>query len=341
MDVSNPPHSPTLPHLTTSYYRSSNGLPLLSQLHNPFDARLVSIHPKTKRVRAFVPYDVLIEHHGHEARVPVKIDEQALQHHYDMCCIENMVAPWIPSAPNASQRNDYSTTAVPVSSNADTQAAGASPDQSAAREMRPPAVPQAPSQMTPPTSSYQAHPISPPCSDTDEKSTSQTRAGMVEGQQAFGADGHLAKEVNPVENDRERIWLQGAEVITKPQQAEELLRQGWILKETHREYKRPRDPSRKRKWMCGALEIDDPQKAADMTRQGWILYEVEDDEDDEKDKTERRQASTDRIRQWLRGIEKADDGLWATQGSEGQRGLLKRGYPAMTDDDAPAKKQRV
>ncbi|UPL04367.1 hypothetical protein LCI18_015301 [Fusarium solani-melongenae] len=61
-------------------------------LHELFNARLFSIHPDTLRVRAFVPYDLILEHHGSRAHLPPNIDRRALGHHYEMCCIENMTA---------------------------------------------------------------------------------------------------------------------------------------------------------------------------------------------------------------------------------------------------------
>ncbi|KAM0417403.1 hypothetical protein ACHAPT_012638 [Fusarium lateritium] len=61
-------------------------------LHDLFDARLFSIHPDTHRIRAFVPYDVVTEFHGRKAFLPPVVDREALRHHWDMCCIENMAA---------------------------------------------------------------------------------------------------------------------------------------------------------------------------------------------------------------------------------------------------------
>ncbi|KAK2666708.1 HNH nuclease [Fusarium oxysporum f. sp. vasinfectum] len=69
-----------------------NGILLLSHLHELFDARLFSIHPETKRIRVFMPYDVLLDYHGSIAQVNHGIDKKALRHHYDMCCMENMAA---------------------------------------------------------------------------------------------------------------------------------------------------------------------------------------------------------------------------------------------------------
>ncbi|KAG7402914.1 hypothetical protein Forpe1208_v016786 [Fusarium oxysporum f. sp. rapae] len=73
-------------------WSSRNSILLLSHLHELFDARLFSIDPKTHKIRAFVPYDVITEYHGRKATLPRDVDPLALQHHYDMCCIENMAA---------------------------------------------------------------------------------------------------------------------------------------------------------------------------------------------------------------------------------------------------------
>ncbi|KAH6877250.1 hypothetical protein B0T10DRAFT_584328 [Thelonectria olida] len=48
--------------------------------------------PDTLRIRSFVPYDILLDYHGRTAQVPVNVDREALRHHYEMCCIENMGA---------------------------------------------------------------------------------------------------------------------------------------------------------------------------------------------------------------------------------------------------------
>ncbi|KAH8656399.1 hypothetical protein BGZ61DRAFT_287436, partial [Ilyonectria robusta] len=69
-----------------------NGILRLSHLHELFDARLFSIHPTTLQIPAFVPYDVILQYHGHLANVPRSVDRAALRHHYEMCCIENMAA---------------------------------------------------------------------------------------------------------------------------------------------------------------------------------------------------------------------------------------------------------
>ncbi|KUI57623.1 hypothetical protein VP1G_04971 [Cytospora mali] len=68
---------------------SENGLSMQSHLHECFNARLISIHPETHLIRAFVNYDVINDFHGQKAKIPRRIDQRALQHHWDMCCLEN------------------------------------------------------------------------------------------------------------------------------------------------------------------------------------------------------------------------------------------------------------
>jgi hypothetical protein len=90
---------------------------LLSHLHELFDARLFSIDPKTHKIRAFVPYDVITEYHGRKATLPRDVDPLALQHHYDMCCIENMAAqfPYIDMMTSFEDSRMTSGTKTPAS----------------------------------------------------------------------------------------------------------------------------------------------------------------------------------------------------------------------------------
>ncbi|EGU84551.1 hypothetical protein FOPG_17208 [Fusarium oxysporum f. sp. conglutinans race 2 54008] len=76
----------------TNTWSNRNGILLMSHIHELFDARLVSIHPETHRIRAFVPYDVLTDFNGQQANLSDEVDQNALRHHYEMSCIENMAA---------------------------------------------------------------------------------------------------------------------------------------------------------------------------------------------------------------------------------------------------------
>lgn len=69
-----------------------NGILLMKHIHEFFDTRLLSIHPQTLLIRVFVPYQALERYHGTKAKVASIVDRNALRHHYDMCCIENMAA---------------------------------------------------------------------------------------------------------------------------------------------------------------------------------------------------------------------------------------------------------
>ncbi|PNP52590.1 hypothetical protein FNYG_15832 [Fusarium nygamai] len=75
-----------------STWSPRNGILLMKHLHDFFDARLFSIHPRTLRIRVFVPYNALTRFNGQIASVPNTIDRKALRHHYEMSCIENMAA---------------------------------------------------------------------------------------------------------------------------------------------------------------------------------------------------------------------------------------------------------
>ncbi|CAF3575162.1 unnamed protein product [Fusarium graminearum] len=73
-------------------WSGKNGMLLMNDIRQLFEARLVSIHPDTYKIRAFVPYDVITDFHGKKANVARKVDKLALRHHYEMSCIENMAA---------------------------------------------------------------------------------------------------------------------------------------------------------------------------------------------------------------------------------------------------------
>ncbi|CAH0019331.1 unnamed protein product [Clonostachys rhizophaga] len=111
-------------------WSSSNSILLLSHLHELFDARLFSIDPKTHRIRAFVPYDVITEYHGRKAILPRDVDPLALRHHYDMCCIENMAAqfPYIDMMTLFEDSRMTSGTKTPASAKTDLPATPGSGD---------------------------------------------------------------------------------------------------------------------------------------------------------------------------------------------------------------------
>ncbi|GAB0136005.1 hypothetical protein EsDP_00004323 [Epichloe bromicola] len=96
-------------------WSAENSLALFSHFHDFFDNRLFSIHPETLQIRVFVPYDVLLEHHGSTAQLSPMVDRKALRHHYDMCCIENMAAKMLLSDVYVSEMTSRSGTSGPIS----------------------------------------------------------------------------------------------------------------------------------------------------------------------------------------------------------------------------------
>ncbi|KAM3514003.1 hypothetical protein MY11210_002320 [Beauveria gryllotalpidicola] len=104
-----------------------NGILLMKHIHDFFDARLLSIHPTTLRIRVFVPFEDLELYHGRKAQIPPRVDRSALAHHYDMCCIENMSAERpniIISSPDAADRSSSAVSLVSSSSGGSTPLSG-------------------------------------------------------------------------------------------------------------------------------------------------------------------------------------------------------------------------
>ncbi|KAG5984551.1 hypothetical protein E4U55_004334 [Claviceps digitariae] len=93
-------------------WSAKNSLAMFSHFHDLFDKRLFSIHPVTLRIRVFVPYDVLLEHHGSTAQVSYLVDRKALQHHYEMYCIENMAAKML--TPDVHRSKITSVSGIPA-----------------------------------------------------------------------------------------------------------------------------------------------------------------------------------------------------------------------------------
>lgn len=72
---------------------------LESTLRKCFDARLISIHPETRKVRAFLNLGIITKVHGRTATLSESIPKKVLQHYWDMCCLENTVSSFIPWGP--------------------------------------------------------------------------------------------------------------------------------------------------------------------------------------------------------------------------------------------------
>lgn len=168
-----------------------------------------------------------------------------------MCCIENLVAPWLPNASSTLDHVNLSRgTVFPLSLNTEGQGTAAVPEQSVAHRIPPPTFPLAQDQTKPPASSSTRHPPSPPCSNTDRKG-----------------------------------WPCGAKVIEDPQEAEDLMRQGWAvekvdIEEGYRGRRERYNTDHIREWLCGTPMIKGPQEADDPMRQSWLLDKVGDNEDE-------------------------------------------------------------
>ncbi|TRX98063.1 hypothetical protein FHL15_001273 [Xylaria flabelliformis] len=86
-----------------------NSIILRKDLHELFHARLFSIHPETFVIRVFVPYDILTGFNGKKAILSSIVDIEALRHHYEMCCIENMAALATPNDKATSENRTASS----------------------------------------------------------------------------------------------------------------------------------------------------------------------------------------------------------------------------------------
>ncbi|KAF8241263.1 hypothetical protein K440DRAFT_645685 [Wilcoxina mikolae CBS 423.85] len=78
-----------------STWSLQNGLTMRSDIHALFDARLLSIHPVTLKIRLFAKIDWLLEYHDSTAHLHsdgVPPSRYALKYHYDQCVIENICA---------------------------------------------------------------------------------------------------------------------------------------------------------------------------------------------------------------------------------------------------------
>lgn len=236
--------------------RDSNGLPLLSHIHKCFEARLLSIHPTTYRIRIFAWYDILNEYDGKIADVSADVDPIALRHHWDMCCLENIVAQNIPEVPDLSSKTPPT---YPLPSPAGPSGA----------------LPAPPTAAPPTTSSPEDH----------GQSTSETT-----GNQRCVAHNALDDRVHPLSPPSSVTvvqiirWQIGGEVITDPKVAERLRDFGWDLselpEETDEGCSRPCKRQRRvSSWRIGAYIIEDEYEAQRLRDQGWAVEEVCEEED--------------------------------------------------------------
>ncbi|KAI0435500.1 hypothetical protein F4803DRAFT_545378 [Xylaria telfairii] len=199
-------------------WHMSNGLLLSVQIYQLFNARIISIEPTTKRIRVFMPCDVLVEYHGKHALLPKDVSVSALRYHYDMCCIENMTAkkPLIPPS-------------RPLKMNSQIIHAATSKMPSAKGD---PSKPELPTQ-----DSERQDKISKNHSDT-----CQERMDLPSSPPS-GEPGMTR-----------RLWRSGGLWLTSEQEADELRQKGWFVYEVSSDEKEEEERGRPRKRLCRTVD---------------------------------------------------------------------------------------
>lgn len=241
---------------------------MLSHLHKCFDARLISIHPETHLIRAFVNYDVITDFHGQKATLPRNIDKRALQHHWDMCCLENSPDWSVPRAVGSLTN----TPELPSPSLHYYASRGGKGDPSKG-------------------SSQQAPDTEPPDTQPpDTQPVSETKAGpdTRDLRTSCQASGATALPPSPPPSERapegRTLWRMGHTVIEDPARAGELARQGQKLVSVNDDDiegsddingsdEKERSPpwERRKLWRFGRRIVDDPDEAKRLRGEGWIL----------------------------------------------------------------------
>ncbi|KUI73128.1 hypothetical protein VM1G_08899 [Cytospora mali] len=199
---------------------------------------------------------IVPQFHGQKARLPSHpIDENALQYHWDMCCLENTpmssvrfplsVFDNVPTLPPPSlnknvPQGDLSTGSFRATSDAQALRTQASP----------------PTQ----TSDPDAHPHSPPPGEPalDGHETIKGPAGKQEWvldhfKESRGSEEEECIATQP--SNRRTIWRFGREIIEDPDIAQQLMNKGWLLETINNDEKYDRGRSREKR-RCVASEED-------------------------------------------------------------------------------------
>lgn len=163
---------------------------------------MISIHPKTHIIRAFIDYDVIAEFHNRKANLPANVSQRALQHHWDMCCLENTSPFWL--LPNLDILTNILKFPSPSSLNS--------------------AVPD-PSKETSQASGTQL------ASDTcaSEAQASEMQAFRLSSVQMSGAIACRPSPPSSGPGSGHKLWRLGHKVIRDQSRAEELWRQGYNI----------------------------------------------------------------------------------------------------------------
>jgi hypothetical protein len=283
----------------------SNGLPMLSHLRKCFDARLISIHPDTRRIRAFADYDILTQLHGQPAHLPEYIDPKALRHHWDMCCLENMPSSWLAQEPEQSATvGSIPTPRIPAADSVG-QSSSQSTDKPSQQTLPPPPPPQVPnahadSSTNPPAHAKQASDLQTPDPTGGSSQGSKPRPHHPSSHKLQGAQAHhppSPPSIEPAPEGGHTLWWLGDDIVDDPAEAEALTQKGWLLRPVDQDdlssktvqrilgRKQRQRAGEPQLWWYGNKIIENVAEAEALMKQGWLLEPIdqEDDEDDEYD----------------------------------------------------------
>ncbi|KAI0536142.1 hypothetical protein GGR58DRAFT_476228 [Xylaria digitata] len=203
-----------------------------------------------------MPYDLIMEYHNKEAIIPPQVDRCALQHHYDMCCIENMAtaepvrfslaARKISSLPLLTGTASSQVAADP---NKKTPQSGNGGGRGTPSQDDPVRV-SSPHDSDLPIDQLPSPPSSSTERDTDQKRASWFGRRLItraqEADELTGKRFHLQEwtsddedhsqtsdgiiQCQPRSNEQE-IWRFGLDIIKDPVEARKLMQQGFLLQE--------------------------------------------------------------------------------------------------------------
>lgn len=277
---------------------------MLSHLHKCFDDRIISIHPETRRIRAFADYDILTQYHGQLAHLPAYIDSKALRHHWDMCCLENMRSCWLVQEPDPKTLVLAPVPRVPLSGDVDHSGQSPvtqNPQQPTPQAQAPFANPQRPNRPASPedrSPHLDPQDLSPTCDPEARPRHSSRKTGNPRAHPPSPP----SSEVGP---EKRALWWFGDEVIDDQADADALMQKGWLLQPISEDdaasksvrralNRRHRQRAGERQlWWCGNEVIDNAAEAEALTKQGWLLQPINEEDDEEESEDEREQRGDD------------------------------------------------
>jgi hypothetical protein len=277
---------------------------MLSHFHKCFDARLISIHPETRRIRAFADYDILTQYHGQLAHLPEYIDSKALRHHWDMCCLENLRSSWLEQESEQSTVGSTPTPRIPLANSVDQSSQ--SNDELSQQTFLPPPVPSSLANLpTNPQHAKQASDLQTP-DPTGKSQASKPRLHHSSYKLRCTHAHPLSPPSSEPAPERQTLWWFGDDVVDDAAEAEALAQKGLLL--------RPADESdfssktgerilrRNQKqragepqlWYFGDKVIGNAAEAEALMKQGWLLQPI-DEENDDHDEQIAEERSADSV----------------------------------------------